>query len=222
MGGSLRSFPSTPGFLKGTPLPAWGEALDELTKLYWRPVYLFLRMVRRLSNDDAKDLAQQFFLHLLQHRTVERYRPSRGSFRPYLKTCLRNFLADDRRRREARPEVPLPDADAVEAPDADAEFERGWVQSVLETALARAREDLLAAGRGPDWDLFEAYDLCDADAPPSTYAELGRVQGRSEADVRNALAFVRGRLRDRVVEEVRRLVSDPEELAAELAHLGFL
>ena len=44
----------------------------------------------------------------------------------------------------------------------------------------------------------------------------------SEGEVRGALAFVRGKLRERVVEQVRRSVNDVSELHAELRHLGFV
>jgi hypothetical protein len=42
----------------------------------------------------------------------------------------------------------------------------------------------------------------------------------SEADVRNALALVRGRLRETAAAIVRRSVSDDAELLEELRHLG--
>lgn len=233
MGGNLREFPPTPGFIKPDPgesVPSWGNAVDQLSRIYWKPVYLYLRTVSGLSNDDAKDLTQQFFLHLLESRAVARYRPARAPFRVFLKSCLRNFLTDDLRQRGSlkrggdRTPIPLEEAaERAAAPEeAEREFDQGWLQAVLETALEEVRGDLAAQGRTAEWAVFEAYDLRDPAAPPATYAELGRAHGMSEAEVRGALAVVRGRLRERAVEEIRRSVTDPEELRSELGSLGLL
>jgi RNA polymerase sigma factor (sigma-70 family) len=233
MGGSLREFPPTPGFIKRLPgqdAPSWGHAVEHLSRMYWKPVYLYLRTVGRMSNDDSKDLTQQFFLHLLENQTVARYQPTRAPFRVYLKTCLKNFLTDHLRQRASlkrsgdQKAVPLEGAAeaAASGPEGEDPFERAWLQTLLEEALEEARLDLLARGRGVDWTIFEAYELRGAEAVKTTYADLGRAHGRSEADVRGALAYVRGRLRDHVVAQVRRSVTDPEELRLELAHLGLL
>jgi len=226
MGGGLREFPPTPGFIKGADAPSWGPAVEHLSRLYWKPVYLYLRTVGRMSNDDSKDLTQQFFLHLLEHRTVERYQPTVAPFRVFLKTCLKNFLTDEVRQRGSlkrggdRAAVSLEGAgETPAAPDAEDPFERAWLQAVLEKALEEVRLDLHARGRARDWAIFEAYDLGGSDA---SYADLGKAHGLSEAEVRGALAFVRGKLREHVVEQVRRGVSSPGELRAELGHLGFL
>jgi len=231
MGGGLREFPPTPGFLKGSPgpdAPSWGPAVEHLSRLYWKPVYLYLRTVGRMSNDDAKDLTQQFFLHVLEHRTVERYQPSVAPFRVFLKSCLRNFVADELRQRGSlkrggdRAEVSLEGAGEAAAADPEDPFERAWLQTVLEKALEEVRLELRARDRAADWAVFEAYDLGGPEAPAPTYSELGRTHGLSEAEVRGALAYVRGKLREHVVEQVRRGVSSPGELRAELGHLGFL
>lgn len=225
MGGDFREFPPTPGFVKPEAgLPSWTGAFDELSRLYWKPVYLFLRTVGRLSNDDAKDQAQQFFLHLLRNRGLERYRPTVAPFRVYLKSCLRNFLIDEVRRRSAAPasEVPLDAVPDPAAADADQEFDREWLQAILEASVAEVRAELEAAGRAVEWTLFEAYDLRDPDRPRATYAELGAAHRLSEADVRNALAYVRGRLRERAVGQVRKSVGDSAGLRSELGQLGLL
>ena len=225
MGGDLRAFPPTPDALRQAG-PAWVGALDLLSRTYWKPVYLYIRMVWKIPNEDAKDLAQQFFLHLMKSQAVERYRPTRASFRAYIKACLRNFLLDERRRRDSQKsggdvsEIPL---DALgEGPEAEQQFDRAWVQSVVEAALETVRAELESSGRAASWKLFEAYDLRAPEAAKATYAELGAAHAMSEADVRTALAFVRGRLRDAVVAEVKQIVSDPEQLAEELGALKLL
>src|SRR5438094_745528 len=47
------------------------SALSELCRIYWRPIFLFLR--RQGSNpDDAQDLTQGFFAHLIESRAYAR------------------------------------------------------------------------------------------------------------------------------------------------------
>ena len=225
MGGDFREFPPTPGFVKPEDgLPSWTGSFDALSRLYWKPVYLFLRTVGRFSNDDAKDQAQQFFLHLIRNRGLERYRPTVAPFRVYLKSCLRNFLIDEVRRRAAVPaaEVPLDAVPDPAADEAEKEFDQEWLRTILETSVAEVRADLAAAGRAVEWALFEAYDLRDPAQPRATYAELGAAHGLSEAEVRNALAYVRGRLRERAVAQVRQGVGDAAGLRSELGQLGLL
>lgn len=229
MGGAGRDFPPTPGFLKAGPGPdgaPWADALDQLSRIYWKPVYLFLRTVGGLSNDDAKDLAQQFFLRLVESRSLSRYEPSRAPFRVYLKACLKNFLTDEFRIRAAKKRTvdraTSGSDDVAVAPEAESEFDRAWLQSVLEAAVDLLKEDLLSRGRSAEWALFQAYDLRDPGAPKATYEDLGREYRMSEGEVRGALAFVRGKLRERVIEQVRKSVNDTDELHAELRHLGFV
>jgi hypothetical protein len=93
---------------------------------------------------------------------------------------------------------------------------------MLEAAVDALKEELLARGRSVEWELFQAYDLRDPGAPKATYEDLARVHRLSEGEVRGALAFVRGKLRERVIDQVRRIVNGVEELHSELRHLGFV
>jgi hypothetical protein len=49
--------------------PGSQAALAELCRIYWHPIYAFVRR-RGYDPDDAQDLTQGFFLHLLD---VERF-----------------------------------------------------------------------------------------------------------------------------------------------------
>jgi hypothetical protein len=69
-------------------------ALDELCRAYWVPIYAFVRH-RGASRDDAEDLTQAFFAHLLEKRTIAAARRERGRFRTFLLAALKHFLADE-------------------------------------------------------------------------------------------------------------------------------
>ena len=71
------------------------RALSELCRIYWRPIFLFLR--RQGSNpDDAQDLTQGFFAHLIESRAYARADPDKGRFRSFLLGALKHFVAHAR------------------------------------------------------------------------------------------------------------------------------
>src|ERR1700758_243841 len=72
-------------------------ALAELCRLYWYPLYVFARR-RRHSPDDAQDLTQGFFLHLLEQRALARVDRLKGKFRSFLLASFQNHLSVMNRR----------------------------------------------------------------------------------------------------------------------------
>jgi DNA-directed RNA polymerase specialized sigma24 family protein len=58
-------------------------ALEELYRLYCYPVYAFIRR-RGHGRQDAQDLTQDFFVHLMEKGTLSRADPQRGRFRNFL------------------------------------------------------------------------------------------------------------------------------------------
>src|SRR5213082_2277492 len=71
------------------------SALSELCRIYWRPIFLFLR--RQGSNpDDAQDLTQGFFADLIETRAYARADPDKGRFSSFLLGTLKHFVADVR------------------------------------------------------------------------------------------------------------------------------
>jgi DNA-directed RNA polymerase specialized sigma24 family protein len=78
-------------------------ALEKLCRVYWYPLYAFLRREGR-SPHDAQDLTQEFFARLLHARFLENVGPQKGKFRSFLLASLKHFLCDewDKARAEKR------------------------------------------------------------------------------------------------------------------------
>src|SRR6266446_6836072 len=74
--------------------PGYKQALADLCKLYWYPLYAFVRR-RGYSPEDAQDLVQGFFLHLIEYRRLSRVDRSKGKFRSFLLASLKNYLANE-------------------------------------------------------------------------------------------------------------------------------
>jgi DNA-directed RNA polymerase specialized sigma24 family protein len=77
------------------------QALDELCRVYWPPVYAMYRG-EGVAAEQARDLTQGLFASLLERQDLGKANPERGRFRSFLRTCARNWLLNERDRDQAR------------------------------------------------------------------------------------------------------------------------
>ena len=222
LGGGGREFPRTTAGLRDglrDPDPAARQAvMDSLASRYWKPVYHFLRLTYGKQNEEAKDLAQAFFLWLLERDVLLKFDPARSSFRTFLKGVLRNFAGNEHqalqrlKRGGTVKHVPLDaallDAAGAES-DPDKAFDRVWMRELVSRAVARVKSRYEASRRLLPFLVFEAYDLAPGDPP--TYAALAKKLGVKDSDVRNQLSEVRGRVRDEVLQELRDLEGEKDD-----------
>lgn len=205
-------------------------ALSQLCQTYWYPLYAFVRRQGH-SSEDAQDLTQGFFAHLLEHQAVARVDPARGKFRSFLLSTLRHFLANDRARAQAqkrgsgRPLVSLDaeiaetrfEAEAAGHDSPDKAYERNWALALLEQVLHRLRAEQTAAGKGTQFEHLRDCLMCEPDAP--RYADLAARIGLSPDAVKMAVCRLRGRYRDLLREEIAHTVDGPAEVEEEIRHL---
>src|SRR5262245_43417342 len=62
-------------------------ALAKLCKIYWHPLYAYVRRLGH-SPTDAEDLTQDFFARLIEKNYVETADAEKGRFRSFLLTAL--------------------------------------------------------------------------------------------------------------------------------------
>jgi len=205
-------------------------ALERLCRIYWPPVFGYLRR-RGHTEADAKDITQEFFTGLLESDFLARSDPDKGRFRGYLVGALRRHLARERERQSAQKRGGNAfalawtsdetrahlEAIADEAPGPDEAYERSWAVSVLGRALERLRAEQTAAGRARQ---FAALSPClNAGPAQGDYTGISQALGISRTQV----ALQVHRLNQRYVELVRRevaeTVADPTEVRAEMDHL---
>ena len=142
----------------------------ELCRIYWRPLYLFLRH-KGYSRFDAQDLTQGFFANLITTRSFARAVRDKGRFRSFLLGALKHYLADahDRDRTQKRgggksfepwDEEAIAEAEARVAPavvwSVEQHFDREWAVALLREAFNRLAEECTLAGKR---DLFEALKI---------------------------------------------------------------
>jgi RNA polymerase sigma factor (sigma-70 family) len=192
------------------------SGFDVLIAAYWKPVYRYIRVKWRRSNEDAKDLTQSFFAAVIEKNFFHSYDAGKGTFRTFLRVCLDRFLANDHKfegRRKRSAEFVVMDLDATAAGEsADDIFRREWERCLFEDAVEDLRESLRARGRGVCFEVFERYDLAEE---PASYERLAREFDISTSAVTNYLAAARRELRRLVLDRLRSATTGDREFRRE-------
>jgi len=190
-----------------------GVALDRLCRRYWRPIYTFARR-SGLERHDAEDATQDFFAYLLGREWLKQADPTRGSFRAFLLTLLRNFLANRRRHQHAQKRggasVPLETAAcerelavaAASEIDPARAYDRAWADCVIIAAMERLAAEQARSGDGSRFEKLRPF-LARPPAP-GDYERLSASLGLP----RNHLAVMIHRHSRRFAELIRSEVAD--------------
>ena len=210
--------------------PAAQEALEKLCRIYWRPIYSFLRR-EGISADDAQDLTQGFFASLLEHRNLDAVRKEQGRLRSYLLGALKYLVGEERRRAmtikrgKGQRLIPLEELRADErfelepADPVTAEliYERRWASTVLERVLNLLKDEYRRAGNAALFDSLKQL-LPDEPGAPSQ-ADIAARLNMTENAVRQAFYRFRQRYQSLLREEIAHTVANPGDIEDELRHL---
>ena len=212
-----------------TESPQAAEALAELCRVYWRPLYAYVRGVG-FDLHTAQDLTQEFFGKLLEKNYVSVVNRRRGKFRWFLLTAFKCFLANewDRARAQKRGggQIPLSlDSLSEEQRDdltpanvtADHVYDRGWALELLGRARMRLRQDYADAGKAERFDCLEQY--LPGEEPALSCAEAGRALGLSDDAVRQETHRMKRRFGELLRAEVALTVAQPDEVDEEIRYL---
>ena len=202
-------------------------ALSELCAAYYAPVNAFLRAEGR-PEDDARELAHEFFARVLAGGALGGADAARGRFRSYLLGALKHFLGDqrDRARAEKRgggiaPEPLDPGTSAGQplpaACDDDRIFDRQWALTLIARALEIVGGELRDAGKAAHFDTLKPW--LTGESAALSQADAARHLGMSEGAVKVAVHRLRQRFRETVKAEIAQTVSGGADVDAELSHL---
>ncbi len=233
LGGPARGFPETHWSViagaKDRTDPRWRERVEQLARLYWRPIYRHLRIRWRMSNDEAKDAAQEFFGEMLEGKYLREVAESRGRFRAFVKACLDNAVRQSKRAEgrlkrgggaafvplDAGDEGPLDPPDPGEPPEAS--LDREWRRALVAEAVGRMKAAYASEKRESWFEVFRLVDLGDGERPK--YRDVAAVLGIKDTDVDNRLSHARKRLSAIVREVVAESVADADALDREMNEL---
>ncbi len=164
------------------------RALEILVAAYWKPVYKYIRLRWDKDNEQAKDLTQDFFFHLLEKDFLAKYDPQRARLRTFLRVCVDHLIAnEDKAARSLKRGgevqfLPLDFESAegelrqIEIPSPGSMedfFEREWVRSVFSLSLQRLRQECEQRGKQMHFRLLEFYDVDEA-GRELTYEQVGQ------------------------------------------------
>ncbi len=215
----------------GGTLPEKAQtALAELCRIYWYPLYAY---VRRSGHErhDAEDLTQEFFARLLAKNALATVDRSKGKFRSFLLASIKHFLANEWDRKQTLKRgggftfVPLDIATAESrhplepAHELTPEkiFDRQWALALLDQVLARLSEEYAAEGKA---DLFASLkEFLVGQAAPRATAQLAETLGVSEGSIKVAIHRLRKRYRQLLRAEIAQTVSCAEEVDEEIRGL---
>jgi len=205
-------------------------ALEKVCQRYWYPLYAFIRR-RGYDPDEAKDLTQSFFVHLLTHEALSGLDRNKGRFRSFLLTALTHFLNDEWDRQQAAKRgggyqmvswdsltaEELYQHEPVEPSVPDKLFDRSWALTLVRHALLQLRQEYEADGKA---ELYERLEPCLTGAvSPGFYAEAAVRLNMEPGAVRVALHRLRRRLGQVLRAEIAGIVRRPEDIEEELRHL---
>jgi RNA polymerase sigma factor (sigma-70 family) len=215
----------------GTPgSPRTLEALDQLCRIYWFPLYAWVRRQSH-SPHDAEDLIQGFFARLIGKGDLADVDPRLGRFRSFLLASLKHYLANERDRQRAWKRggrhcfVPLEtdtaesrySAEPIDTLSADRIYDRRWALTVLGRVMARLRAEFRNLHKE---QLFDKLKAClTADPNSLSHAQLAQQVGLSEGAVKVTVHRLRRRYRDLLRDEIAQTVGNPAAVEEELRDL---
>jgi DNA-directed RNA polymerase specialized sigma24 family protein len=176
-------------------------------------------------------LTQEFFARLLAKDFLRAVDRSKGKFRSFLLAALEHFLAKEWRRANTQKRggeftfVSINDETAEQpylqvaalGQSPEKTFEQQWAMTLLNQAVARLRDEFVAAGKGV---LFEDTKIfLTGEKQAASYAGLAVKLGTTEAALKMAVSRMKQRYGELLRAEIANTVSDPAEVEEELRSL---
>jgi RNA polymerase sigma-70 factor (ECF subfamily) len=208
------------------------QALDELCRLYWPPVYSFVRSSGH-DTEAALDLTQGFFARLLEKGDLRQADRTRGKFRSFLLASVKHFVANDWDRARAQrrgggkilASLDLEDAEAryglslAHPQTPETIYEKQWALTLLERAMTRLEEELARSKHARHVPRLKPF--LTVEGGDESYRDLARELGVSEPSIKVAIHRMRRRFGALVRQEVAQTLDDPTpaDVDEEIRHL---
>ena len=213
----------------GASEPRAREALAELCRIYWPPIYGYLRR-RGYDRDDAQDMTQSFFQHILQDDTPPRLARS-GTLPQFSLGALSRCLADEQAQLRALKRgggVQFISMDELETEELhhqgiateltpDESLDARWAGLLLERALAKVRAEFSAEGKADTFEMLSPF--LSGEKPDVSYDQVAQRMGVGLGAVKTLIHRLRRQFATAVRREIMQTVSAPHEVDDELRRL---
>jgi len=136
---------------QGTDPLAWQEFSDR----YWRLIFAFAKN-RNCSDHTAEEVVQEVMVEVFRYRDTFSYDPSRGRFRDWLGTVVRNLVAKYRRQPAQRIRGRGGESNLPEPEVKDGSPDEVW-DAAYEQAMLAVLLDVVRRAVTPD--TYQAFEL---------------------------------------------------------------
>jgi RNA polymerase sigma factor (sigma-70 family) len=214
----------------GDSSPRARAALAELCRVYWPPIYAYLRR-RGYDRQDAQDFTQSFFQHILENETLRRASRERGRFRNFLLGALKFCLADEHMRSHAQKRggdlefISIDDLEAEELYQQrigrdlspDELLDARWAGVLLDRTLETLRKEYAADGKT---EIFETLSpFLGGEKAGVPYEAVAKRMGIGLGAVKTLIHRLRRQFATTLRREIMNTVSAPHEIDDELRRL---
>lgn len=205
------------------------EALAQLCKRYWPPLYAFARH-RGNAQEDAQDLVQGFFEHLLQTQALATVDQAKGRFRSFLLASIKNYMAMQYRRAEAEKRGGRAEIVRIDWQDAEQRiafepvdtlspetlYDARWALELLGRATRRLEQEQKTLGKSQAYRTLRPF-LGDQEGGESlSYETAAQRLSLGIPTLKTWVHRLRRRHAQLLREEVALTVLKPEEVDAEV------
>jgi RNA polymerase sigma factor (sigma-70 family) len=205
------------------------EALEELCRTYWYPLYAFVRG-RGYSAIDAQDLTQAFFARIIETGGFASANRARGRFRSYLLGAMKHFLANEWHRAQTQkrggrvqfiefdaldPEARYAEA-AQQSDNPDLLFDYEWAHQIVAGALQELRDEMAEAGKSEQFETLKGSLTGEEELPREEIA--ARLNMNADA-VKVAVHRLRQRYHKLLRDAIAQTVSNEDDLDDEMRYL---
>ena len=209
---------------------ASGVAFNRVCRLYWSPVYAFIRMTNR-DPEAVADLTQEFFLRLIETDALKSFIPGEHRFRSWLMVCIRHFQTDKIRSSHAIKRRPPSGWITVDPTDAEnvlgqipasittpeEAFDRSWAVCVFNNALQQLEQECRDQDRV---ELFRCFsERLRGATTPRLLDEEAAGLGMPVGSLKNQLTDLRRRYASLVRFRIRTYIGPEESVDSELHYL---
>lgn len=210
--------------------PRQKEAIETLCRIYWYPLYAYLRR-NGYNADEAEEHTQAFFTHILEKEFFSKVETKPAKFRSFLLIAMKHFLIDRfhhvaaAKRGGEKKRLPF-DFRAGEKqytlePSHDLSpekvFERSWALTLLSKTLDQLETELASMNKQQLFNVLRDH-LC-GNAATVSYRDIAARLGMTEAAVKVTVYRLRKRYREILRDEISQTVDSPEHIEEELQAL---
>ncbi|MEM7455570.1 MAG: sigma-70 family RNA polymerase sigma factor [Planctomycetota bacterium] len=211
--------------------PAHQEALTQLLKDNWFPLFTYLRRSGR-SAEEAEDLIQGFCTRLIEKGLLSGIEGKhRGRFRSYLLVCLKNYVTDEWKKSVALKRGGKDRPVSIDAAEADRRylvepsheltperaFDRAWAVEMVQRSLASLKASWKKSDKAKQFAALKNYLLPDDQVP--SYAETAEQLEMNLDTLKVTIHRLRAEFRKTLCTHVSETLGRHDLLEDEINHL---